>query len=130
MRLMSRSFRSSVIRCIARRRGFTLIELLIAMVLVAVGFVAITASGGLVARELRAASARSAAALAALNRVERFLAGVCPTGASSGQTNPALPVREYWRIERDGLLSTMHDSITYLEYASARALVVSTSRAC
>ncbi len=70
-----------------RARGFTLIELVVAVMLLAVGVLAVAASAAPLARLLRRGSARAVAAEAAGARIEMFRAEGCggeATGVASG----------------------------------------------
>ena len=77
-------------------RGFTLVEVLVAIVLIEVGLLALTASSAIVIRETLLARARVPALEIARNRVETLAALPC-SATSGGATGPN-GFREDWSV--------------------------------
>ena len=70
----------------ARRAGFTLVELLVAMMIFAVGMLALAATAGSVTRMMGGAKRQTMAAAAAQSRIERIRSSPCGTLASGADT--------------------------------------------
>jgi Tfp pilus assembly protein PilV len=112
-----------------RRAGFTIVEAIVALLLIAVGILAVAASGALVLREVGAVAARTRGGLLARNRVEMFAAGAC-TGTGSAGIDSLRAVRGHWSVREDGALGTLTDSVVMLAPDGERTLDVTAARAC
>jgi Tfp pilus assembly protein PilV len=104
------------------RPAFTLLEVLVALVLFEIGMLAIAATMAVTARELAAARWGTRAQTLVRERVERLRSG-CP--APQAGTATALGVlTEHWRVEADGPLRAISDSISYPLPSGRRGHVV------
>ena len=110
-------------------KGFTLIEVVLALVLVAFGLFALSATSVLVTREIGGAGARVAAAMAARNRVEWLAVTPCAMLASGIADHPH-GVREQWSIAHGGQAALLRDSVAVTLPAGTTSVVVSSSRPC
>ena len=112
-----------------RRSGFTLVELVLALVLVAFGLLALSATSALVTREVGSAGTRVAAALAARNRFEWLAVTPCASLAGGAVTH-SRGVQEWWTVERNGNTVVLRDSIVIVTPSGPKALVLQSGRAC
>ena len=112
-----------------RPSGFTLVEVVIALVLVAVGLLALSATSARVTRDVGTASDRVAAALTARNRVEWLVATPCAL-LDGGSAAHAHGVREWWVIERVGSAALLRDSVMIAVPGGVRSIVLRSSRPC
>ena len=110
------------------RDAFTLVELLVALVLVAIALLALSATTALVVRELAGAAARSTAGMALRNRVERFLLLPCATAASAEAVQHG--VRERWQTTAVDSAASLRDSVSLMDRRRERAVVVEARRQC
>ena len=109
--------------------GFTLFEVVLALVLVAFGLLALSATGALVTREMGVAEHRLAAAVVARNRVEWLASTPCALVASGVATH-VHGVREWWFVEQSGSTVQLRDSVVVAEPRGSRTLVLASSRSC
>jgi prepilin-type N-terminal cleavage/methylation domain-containing protein len=114
---------------VRRRAGFTLIELVLALVLVAFGLLALSATSALVTREVGSAGLRVAAAFTARNRVEWLVVTPCASLTGGAAEHPH-GVREWWTVERNGHSVVLRDSVVIVTPSGARALVLRSARVC
>src|SRR5215468_9923919 len=92
--------------------GFTLLEVLIALVLIAVGMLALVGSTAVLVRQTAEIRARSAAVRAAANRLQQLGIARCAS-ASGGQTG-AYGIHERWAVDvGSNGLRELRDSVTY-----------------
>ena len=106
-----------------RRRGFALVEVVLALVLLAVGALALVGATGMALRSANAADSQSAAATAARNRVEMLAARQCATLADSAGADSATAIRERWTVtaSRNGT-RLVTDSVTYADQTGRRTI--------
>ena len=112
-----------------RSSGFTLIEVVIALVLVAFGLLALSATSALVTREVGSAGARVAASIVARNRVEWLVMTPCTALANGSAVHPH-GVREAWSVERSGNSALLRDSVVIDLARGPSSLVLWSGRAC
>lgn len=110
------------------RSAFTLVELLVALVLVAIGLLALSATTALVVHELGSAAARSAVGMSLRNRVERFM--LAPCAVASGDVVSPHGVRETWRTTLAENSASLRDSATLLDRRRTRTIVTEARRLC
>lgn len=98
MRLSTRSHRA-VLRPVTprrARRGFTLIEVMVAMVLLAVGLLALASGSVAVMRQMRSGNKAAVAAMVAQTRMERLRSKGCSNLSSGSATTMGMP--EKWTV--------------------------------
>ena len=111
------------------RAGFTLLEVLIALVLIAVGMLALVGSTAVLVRQSTEIRARSAAVRAAANRLQRL--GVATCEPASGNQTGAYGIHERWTIEvRPDGVRDVRDSVTYTTPGGERSVVLRTMLPC
>jgi len=116
------------VRAVSAPRGYTLVELLVALVVLAVGVLAVAGASTPLARRLgEGARVRRAAALID-ERVERFRLDSCPAPASG--TRVAELLDERWVVARDGRLATISDTVRIAGARAARRAGASAARWC
>jgi Tfp pilus assembly protein PilV len=110
-------------------QGFTLVETLIALILIEVGLLALTASSAVVIRETMLVRARVAALETARNRIESIAATRCTAiAASSSSPNGS---RENWSARLvPSLTREIRDSVTFTVQRVSRTLALSTRTPC
>src|SRR5262245_46928094 len=100
--------------------GFTLLEVLIALVLIAVGMLALVGSTAVLVRQTAEIRARAAAVRAAVNRLQRLGAVTCAPAVGS-QTG-AYGIHERWTVEvRTEGVRDLSDSVTYATPSGERS---------
>ena len=112
------------------RRGFTIVEVLLALVLLAVGMLALVSTATMTTRAVRAGSRMTRGSAAAASRMEQLLAEACGGGASAGTTT-AGDIRVDWTATPLSRLTeivvVLHvrapDGIRSDSFVSARACV-------
>lgn len=111
------------------RAGFTLLEVLIALVLIAVGLLALVGSTAVLVRQTAEIRARSAAVRAAANRLQRL--GIATCAPASGSQTGAYAIRERWTVDvRPDGVRELRDSVTYTTPAGERSVVLRTKLPC
>jgi prepilin-type N-terminal cleavage/methylation domain-containing protein len=95
------------------RQGFTLVETLVALLLFAIGMLAVAATGAMAARDLAIARRTSAARDVARNRIEALRASACVNPDGEGSAAPAPGLIEHWRVTPVGAGRDIVDSIAY-----------------
>jgi prepilin-type N-terminal cleavage/methylation domain-containing protein len=94
-----------------RRRGYTLVELIVALLLFAVGGLALAGTSAVLGRAMNTDAVRERAARVAGRRIESLLAGC--RSASSGSENVS-QVASDWAVVRTGATSlTITESVSY-----------------
>jgi len=112
-----------------RPRGFTLVETIVAIVLIEIGLLALTASTGIVVRETLIVRARTMALELARNRVETIAATPC-LAASGGIAAPS-GFREDWSARLVPVSSReIRDSVTYTVQRVSRTVTLKTQTPC
>lgn len=108
----------------SRERGFTLIEVMVAIVILAVGLLAMAASTGMITRTLTGSRLATAASQAAQRRVDMLRAAANSTSpkclSSSGfatggpvVTPPGSGITEQWVVPTTGTVRTVRVIVTY-----------------
>lgn len=104
-----------------------MVELLVAVVLVDVGLLALAGATAVAVRRQTEARARNTATNAAANRLQNL--GASPCGARAGSTAP--PFAEQWsEIDAPTGMRDLRDSVTFVAYGSAHAVVLATRLPC
>jgi prepilin-type N-terminal cleavage/methylation domain-containing protein len=117
--------------------GYTLVEVLIAVIVLAVGIVALAGGSGMVTRMIGRGKAETHAALAASRRVEMLRLAAhstsprctAPSFASGG---PIIGngVTESWAVPPAGKVRKVRVSVTYLTVRGPRSAVLETGIEC
>ena len=111
------------------RDGFTLIEMVLALVLVAFGLLALSATSAIVTREVGAAGKRVAAAVVARNRVEWLVLTPCDLLAGGAAAHEHA-VREWWTVERTDRTVLLRDSVVIDTPSGPGSVVLRSGRLC
>ena len=117
--------------------GFTLIEVLLALVVLAVGILALTGSSAIVTRMIGRGKVETQAALAASRRIEalRAIAGSTSPRCTSPEFGAGGPVldngfAQSWTVSGTGKLRRVRVTVTYLTVRGTRSAVLETGIAC
>jgi len=109
--------------------GFTLVETIIAIVLIEIGLLALTASTGVVVRETLIVRARTRALEIARNRVETIAATPC--AATSGGLSAPGGFQEDWSAHLIPVATReLRDSVTFTVQRVTRTVVLQTRTPC
>jgi len=109
--------------------GFTLVEVIVAIVLIEIGLLALTASTGVVVREIMIVRARTTALELARNRVEAIAATPC--AVTSGGLAAPRGFREEWSAQLIPVsVRVIRDSVTFMVQRVSRTLVLETRTPC
>ena len=109
--------------------GFTLVEAIVAIVIIEIGLLALTASTGIVIRETSIVRARSTALEIARNRVETLAATPC--ASTSGGAAAQLGFRETWSAQlTTGPAREIRDSVIFTVQRVRRTVVLKTQVPC
>jgi Tfp pilus assembly protein PilV len=112
------------------RGGTTLVELLVALVLLAVGALALAATGALAAREGVRGSARAEAALAGLSRLESLAATPCSALAQGAAADSTRGLAERWTVSGGRGWRATSDSVRRRAGGVVRVVVLRGSARC
>jgi Tfp pilus assembly protein PilV len=93
------------------RSGFTLIEALVALVLFQIAALALGATTAVAARDLAVANRHTRANVVARDRVARVRSSACASPTAGSQEHPG-GIREQWRVEAQGQVRVITDSVT------------------
>jgi type II secretion system protein I len=111
------------------RGGFTLVEVLVAIVIIEIGLLALTASSAVVIREILFVRARTTALEVARNRVESIAASPCR--GSNGSASPKAGFRENWSSRLIPVATReVRDSATFTVQRLTRTVVLQTRTPC
>jgi prepilin-type N-terminal cleavage/methylation domain-containing protein len=117
--------------------GFTLVEVLIALVVLALGILALTGSSAVINRMIGRGKIETQAAMAAARRTEilRRVAGSTTPRCSASEFASGGPTLEdgllsSWTVPPSGSLRRVRVSVTYLTLRGRRSAVLETSIAC
>jgi prepilin-type N-terminal cleavage/methylation domain-containing protein len=117
--------------------GFTLLEVLVAVVLLAVGILALTGSSAVINRMIGRGKVETQAAMAAARRMEalRLLAhSTTPrcTASEFASGGPALEggLLASWTVPPTGAVRRIRVQVTYVTLRGPRSAVLETSIAC
>ena len=109
--------------------GFTLVEAIVAIVIIEIGLLALTASTGIVIRETSIVRARSTALEIARNRVEMLAATPC--ASTSGESAAPVGFREAWSAQlMPGPAREIRDSVVFTVQRVTRTVVLQTQTPC
>jgi prepilin-type N-terminal cleavage/methylation domain-containing protein len=109
--------------------GFTLVEVLVAIVLIEIGLLALTAASGIVIRQATLARARLAALEIARNRIETLAATPCV--ALVGSVTPRAGYREQWSSRLLPVATReLRDSVSFIVQRVVGAVVFRTRTTC
>jgi Tfp pilus assembly protein PilV len=109
--------------------GFTLVEVLIAIMVIEIGLLALTASSAVVIREIAVVRARAAALEMARNRIEEIAAAPCaPTSGSFTGTNG---FHEAWSAQLVPVATReIRDTVAFTFQRVVRSVVLHTRTVC
>jgi Tfp pilus assembly protein PilV len=93
------------------RSGFTLVETIVALVLLQLGMLAMAATAGVAARDLADARAHRRAQVISQGGVHRLRPTAC-AALSSGSRTHAGGLVEHWRVETQGPVRIVSDSVS------------------
>jgi prepilin-type N-terminal cleavage/methylation domain-containing protein len=117
--------------------GFTLVEVLVALVVLAIGILALTGSSAVINRMIGRGRVETQAAMAAARRVEtlRRLAGSTTPRCTASEFATGGPVLEggllaSWTVPPAGAVRRVRVSVTYLTLRGPRSAVLETSITC
>lgn len=117
--------------------GFTLVEVLIALVVFALGILALTGSSAVINRMIGRGKIETQAAMVAANRTEilRRVAGSTTPRCSASEFASGGPILENgllasWTVTPSGSLRRVRVSVTYLTLRGRRSAVLETSIPC
>ena len=110
-------------------RGSSLAEVVVAVVLLAVGILALTGTSGAIARMSGLGRHASASAMLAASRLERLRAEPCPPGAAAGSA-AAGRFREEWSSLPAGAARALRVIVSYDDGRRARADTYETRSRC
>jgi Tfp pilus assembly protein PilV len=109
--------------------GFTLVETIIAIVLIEIGLLALTASTGIVVRETLIVRARTTALEIARNRIEAIAATPC--AAASGRVSSPSGLRETWSADLVPVSTReIRDTVIFTVQRVTRTVVLQTRTPC
>jgi prepilin-type N-terminal cleavage/methylation domain-containing protein len=115
MRLSSRSHRAPLrpVAARTRRDGFTLAEIVIAMVILAVGLLALARGSMGVIRQMRAGNQAATAAMVAQSRMEKMRSRTCSSISTGTATTNGLA--EKWTVTSlSARVSAVAETVTYV----------------
>jgi type II secretion system protein I len=117
--------------------GFTLIEVLLALVVLAIGILALTGSSSLVTRMIGRGKMETLAALAASTRIEALRATAAATVPrctspefASGGPDIENGLSQSWTVSGSGQLRRVRVTVTYLTVKGRKSAVLETDIAC
>jgi prepilin-type N-terminal cleavage/methylation domain-containing protein len=110
-------------------RGFSLVEVVVAVVILAVGILALSGTAGAIARMTGMARHASASAVLAVSRLERLRAASCPPGVATGAAT-AGRYREEWSATPQGTGGMLRVIVGYDDGRRARADTFETRVTC
>ena len=110
------------------RSGFTVVEVMIAMLVLSIGVLAMTATATMVQRQMGSAQQQSLAAFTAQTRFEQLRSVNCQTITSGSGTNRT--VSEAWVKKDTARAVILTDSVTYTTHYGQRVQVYSTIVPC
>lgn len=117
--------------------GFTLIEVMVALVVLAVGILALSGSSAMVNRMIGRGRVETHAALLAARRVEKLRMAAAAT--SPRCTSPSFTsggplwedgLRQSWTVDPSGPVRKVRVSVSYLTIRGSRAAVLETGIPC
>ena len=111
-----------------KRSGFTVVEVMIAMLVLSIGVLAMTATATMVQRQMGSAQQQSLAAFTAQARFEQLRSVNCQSITSGSGTNRT--VSEAWVKKDTARAVILTDSITYTTHYGQRVQAYSTIVPC
>ena len=113
----------------AGRSGFTLVELLVAMMMFAVGMLALASTAAAVTKMMGGAKRQTIAAQVAQSRIERIRSSPCATLASG--TDTVRGVISSWTVVRGTRSVAVTETVTYkMSRAQDRTRTYMTTLSC
>lgn len=112
----------------APRAGFTLVELLVAMMVFAVGMLALVASAATVTRMMGGARRQTIAAAIAQSRIERLRASPCSTLTSGADT--VRGVVSTWTVQSGTRSVNVSETVIYPTTRGNRTRTYKTTLSC
>ena len=122
MRLSTRSHRA-VLRPVTprrARRGFTLVEVILAMVLLAVGLLALASGSVGVMRQMRSGNKASVATRVAQARMEKLRSRGCATLSSGSATTNGMPEKWIATVNPAARVNAVAETVFYSSRAGKR----------
>jgi prepilin-type N-terminal cleavage/methylation domain-containing protein len=110
------------------RGGFTLVELMVAMVVFAMGILAMASTASVVVRQMGDAGRMSVAASVAQSRIEQLYAGNCKTASNGTATTRG--VNETWFVTPATRSALILVSVTYVTRRGNRSQTYQSSVSC
>jgi prepilin-type N-terminal cleavage/methylation domain-containing protein len=117
--------------------GLTLVEVLVALVILAVGILALTGSSSVITRMIGRGKAETHAALAASQRMERLRLAAGAGGArctapefASGGPVIENGLTQSWTVPPTGAVRRVRVTVTYLTVRGIRSAVLESAIAC
>jgi prepilin-type N-terminal cleavage/methylation domain-containing protein len=119
------------------RSGLTLVEILVAVIVLAIGIVALAGSSGMVTRMIGRGKAETHAAEAASRRIEilrqaAYSTSPRCTAAGFATGGPVLldGITESWVVSPSGKIRRVRVTVTYLTVRGSRSAVLETGIEC
>ena len=119
------------------RSGLTLVEILVAVIVLAVGVVALAGSSGMITRMIGRGKAETHAAEAASRRIEILRQAASSTSPRCTATDfasggPVLldGITESWVVSPSGKIRQVRVTVTYLTVRGSRSAVLETGIEC
>ncbi len=102
----------------SRRSGFTLVELMVAVLILAVGLLAMASTAAVIIRQVGDAGRMSVGASVAQSRIEKLYAGDCKTAQTGSATTRK--VSESWTVTPGTRSAAIVVTVTYVTSKGSR----------
>jgi type II secretion system protein I len=110
------------------RAGFTLVELMVAMIIFAMGILAMASTASVVVRQMGDSGRMSIAATVAQSRIEQLYAGDCRTAQTGSATTSG--VTESWTVTPATRSAVFSVTVTYVARRGARSQTYESTVSC
>jgi prepilin-type N-terminal cleavage/methylation domain-containing protein len=110
-------------------RGFSLVEVVVAVVVLAVGILALSGTSGAIARMTGMGRHASASAVLGASRLERLRAAACPPAEAGGLATIGR-FREAWTVAPEGAGSRLRVVVGYEDGRRSRSDTFETRVTC